>query len=77
MKKRIKLLWLGGVGLALALSLNACDKKSEEPPASVGSAPAPAPETPAVPSQPSSPSGDTGTTGSAPQKSPDATKSQG
>jgi hypothetical protein len=76
MKKRTKLLWLAGASLGLALSLNACDKKSEEPPASVGSAPAPAPETPA-PSQSSSPSGDTGATGSAPQKSNDATKSEG
>ena len=76
MKNRTILLWLAAAGLGLALSLNACDKKSEEPPASVGSAPAPAPETPAAPSQPSSPSGDTGATGSGPQKSDDATKSQ-
>jgi len=76
MKRRTKLLWLAGALLGLALSLNACDKKSEEPPASVGSAPAPATETPATPSQPSSPSGDSGS-GSAPQKSNDAEKSQG
>ena len=76
MKKRTKLLWLAGASLGLALSLNACDKKSEEPPASVGSAPAPAPETPAPSRQSSSPSGDTGATGSAPQKSNDA-KSEG
>jgi PBP1b-binding outer membrane lipoprotein LpoB len=76
MKNRTKLLWLAGASLGLALSLNGCDKKSEEPPASVGSAPAPATETPATPSQPSSPSGDTGSTGSAPQKS-DTTKSEG
>ena len=76
MNNRTKLLWLAGASLGLLLSLNACNKKSEEPPASVGSAPAPAPETPA-PSQPNAPSGDIGSTGSAPQKSDDASKSHG
>jgi len=73
MKNGTKWLWLAGATLGLALSLNACDKKKEEPPSSVGSAPAPAPEQ----SPPSAPGGNTGATGSAPQKSDNATKSQG
>jgi hypothetical protein len=78
--KNARLIWIGGACLGLALSLGACEKKSEEPPASVGSAPAPAP-TPApdktIPDQPgqSQGSSDTGTAGTAP-KPDDASKSQ-
>ncbi len=53
MKNNTKLIWLAGATLGLALSLGGCEKKSEEPPASVGSAPAPAPEK-STPDQPSS-----------------------
>ncbi len=76
MKRQTKLLWLAGATLGLALSVNGCSKKSEEPPASVGSAPSP-PADPSTPGQTSSPSGDSGTSGSVPQKSDDAAKSQG
>lgn len=75
-KNNTKLLLLAGATLGLALSLGGCEKKSEEPPASVGSAPAPAPEK-STPDQPSSSPGssDTGTSG-APQKPEDASKSE-
>jgi hypothetical protein len=76
-KHNTKLIWLAGATLGLALSLGGCEKKSEEPPASVGSAPAPAPEK-ATPDQPSSPnSGDTGTTGPTPEQKSNASKSEG
>jgi hypothetical protein len=76
MKNNTKLIWLAGATLGLALSLGGCDKKSEEPPASVGSAPAPAPEK-STPDQPGSSQGssDTGATGST-QKPEDASKAQ-
>ena len=80
--KNGKLIWIGGACLGLTLSLGACEKKSEEPPTSVGSAPAPAPApTPSpdktMPDQPgqSQGSSDPGTAGTAP-KPDDASKSQ-
>lgn len=77
-KNNTKLFWLAGATLGLALSLGGCEKKSEEPPASVGSAPAPAPEK-STPDQPSSSpsSGDTGTTGSTPEQKSNASKAEG
>ena len=74
--KNTKLIWIGGACLGLALSLGGCEKKSEEPPASVGSAPTPAPDktSPGQPSQ-SQGSSDTGTAGTTP-KPDDASKSQ-
>jgi hypothetical protein len=73
--KNTRLIWIGGAFLGLALSLGACEKKSEEPPASVGSVPAPAPDK-TMPDQPSQSQGnsDTGTAG--PPKPDDASKSQ-
>ena len=44
--KHTKLALIAGATLGLALSLGACDKKSDEPPASVGQAPAPEKTTP-------------------------------
>ena len=80
--KNTKLALIAGATLGLALSLGACDKKSEEPPASVGQAPAPAPEKTmpeqASPSQQGS-NTDPATPGSSgmPDKKPeDASKSQ-
>jgi hypothetical protein len=78
MKNNTKLIWLAGATLGLALSLGGCEKKSEEPPASVGSAPAPAPAPEkSTPDQPGSSQGssDTGATGST-QKPEDASKAQ-
>lgn len=78
--KNTKFIWIAGTALGLALSLGACDKKSDETPqSSVGSAPSPAPE-PSAPEQPSTSQGsssDTGTAGTTQgQKPDDASKAQ-
>jgi hypothetical protein len=76
MKNNTKLIWLAGATLGLALSLGGCEKKSEGPPASVGSAPAPEKSTPDQPSSSPNSSG-TGTTGSTPEQKSNAAKSEG
>jgi hypothetical protein len=78
--KNTKLALIAGATLGLALSLGACDKKSDETPSSVGQAPAPDKTTPeqAAPS-PQGSSTDPGTPGSSgmqDKKPEDASKSQ-
>jgi len=78
--KHTKLALIAGATLGLALSLGACDKKSDEPPASVGQAPAPEKTTPEQASPPQQGSNTDprtpGSSGMPDKKSDDASKSQ-
>ncbi len=80
--KNTKLLVIAGATLGLALSLSACDKKSEEAPSGIGTTQAPPAPDKTAPEQssksPGSPeTGTGGTSGLMPEKkSDDVSKSQ-